>query len=88
MENVYLNGRIKISSISTPTQEDMDVIDGLSENDRIVLTEEILEKAKSSPMGIKSVDDIWNSAFEKATLSIDKKSEYALETFCSGRKGY
>ncbi len=77
MSKKYLNGKITITSLATPTEEDIAVIRNLSDDDYLRFQEEIRQERQESPISDNSVDDVFQSALQKAKL-IQKNQEYAL----------
>ena len=77
MTEIFLNGKITLTSLAAPTPDDLRKLRKLSKNERSALLAEALERASKSGISEKTVDDIWNSALEKAS-ELKKKSEYAI----------
>lgn len=77
MTETYLNGKITVTSLASPTAEDMKKLRTLSEEDRLALLNEALESGRNSPVSAKTVDEIWDSALLKAKIK-KEKSSYAV----------
>ncbi len=77
MTETYLNGKITVTSLAAPTAEDMKKLQTLSEEDRLALLNEALERGRNSPVSAKTVDEIWDLALLKAKAKKDK-SQYAI----------
>lgn len=77
MTETYLNGKITLTSLAAPTSEDLKKLQALSEEDRLALLNEALERGRNSGVSDKTVDEIWDSALLKAK-AIKEKSQYAL----------
>lgn len=78
MKNDFLNGKISLTSISTPTEDEMKLIGKLTDKEKSILLDQILKKAQNSPLSNKSIDDIWQTALTKAELRSDKQSKHAI----------
>ena len=72
MTETYLNGKTTVTSLATPTAEDMEKLQALSEEDRLALLNEALELGRNSPLSNKTVDEIWDSALLKAKGKLQK----------------
>lgn len=81
MEKTYLNGKITLSSLAAPSDEDIQKINALSDEDRNALLHEALEASDHSPISDASVDDIWDSAVKRA----EKLAQYFRRTKISSR---
>lgn len=77
MAQTYLNGKITLTSIATPTAEDMAKVEALSDADRKALVAEAVEIGRNSPISDATVDDVWDSALEKAR-NMTVKPVYAI----------
>ncbi len=66
MTETYLNGKITVTSLAAPTADDMGKIQALSQEYRQALLDEALALGHSGPLGNKTVDEIWDSALQKA----------------------
>ncbi len=78
MTKKYLNGKITISSFSTPSIEDLNMINALSDDERRFLLNEVLEQGEDSPISDKSVDEIWHSAMKKADEITKGEAKHAI----------
>lgn len=75
----YLNGKISVTSLATPTVEDMKKIMALSEAERSEMVREAVERGKNSPLSDETFDEIWHAALEKARqIKASEKPEYAV----------
>lgn len=72
----YLNGRVSLSSLSAPTEADLEVLAALSDEDRKALLDEALAAGEASGIGTRSVEDIFEAARQRARAM--KPSEHAL----------
>lgn len=72
MNETYLNGRISVTSLAAPRDEDLKKIQALSEEDKLALLREALERGENSGFSDKSVDEIWDSALLKAKAKKEK----------------
>lgn len=77
MATTYLNGKISLTSLASPTSDDLAKIRQLSDADRNALITEALDRGRSSPLSDATVDDVWNDAIEEAR-TITGKPGYAL----------
>jgi len=77
MAETYLNGKITLSSLAAPTAEDIEKVHALSADDHRALIHEALDKGRNSPIGNRTVDEIWDSALQKAA-EIKAKQQHAL----------
>ncbi len=77
MTETYLDGKITVTSLAAPTAEDIKKLQALSEEDRLALLNEALERGRNSPVSDKTIDEIWDSALLKAKAK-KEKSQYAL----------
>jgi len=77
MTETYLNGKITVTSLATPTVHDLEKICALSQEDRQALLDEALALGRSGPLGNKTVDEIWDSALRKAK-AIKENRQHAL----------
>lgn len=62
----FLNGRIKITSLAAPTEEDKRVLAALSDADRQLVIAEALERAEASGAGDRTPEEIWEAAKARA----------------------
>ncbi len=77
MTESWLDGKITVTSLAAPTPEDIKKLQALSEEDRLALLHEALERGRNSPVSDKTIDEIWDSALLKAKAK-KLKSQYAL----------
>lgn len=77
MTATYLNGKITVTSLAAPTAEDIKKLQALSEEDRLALLNEALERGRNSPISDKTVDEIWDLALIKAKAE-KEKPKYAV----------
>ncbi|MCP4185071.1 MAG: hypothetical protein GY761_17460 [Hyphomicrobiales bacterium] len=77
MSETYLNGKISVTSLAAPTPEDIKKLRTLSTDDHKALLVEALMRGEESGISNKTVDDIWDSARQKAQ-KIKENQEYAL----------
>lgn len=77
MATTYLNGKISLTSLASPTSDDLAKIRQLSDVDRNALMTEALDRGRNSPLSDATVDDVWNDAFEEARAKTGKPG-YAL----------
>ncbi|MEM9375603.1 MAG: hypothetical protein AAGA72_05245 [Pseudomonadota bacterium] len=61
----YLNGRVTVSSLAAPSEEDLRVLNALSEEDRRALIDEALERGRNSGISDRTVDDAFESALKR-----------------------
>jgi hypothetical protein len=66
MTTTYLNGRVSISSLAAPTEDDLRVLDALSDEDRTALLKEHLDKAAKSGLSTKTPEQIFAAAKARA----------------------
>lgn len=62
MTQTYLNGRVSISSLAAPTEDDLRVLKSLSDEDKAALLAEALKRAEASGPAERTPEDIWNAA--------------------------
>jgi hypothetical protein len=62
MTQTYLNGRITLSSLAAPTDEDLRVLNSLSDEEKAAVLSEALERAENSGPSTRSPEEIWNAA--------------------------
>lgn len=75
----YLNGKITVTSLATPSVEDMKKIMALSDAERLELVREAVERGRNSPLSEETIDDIWHAALEEARLmKASEKPKYAI----------
>lgn len=77
MAETYLNGKITVTSLATPTADDMQKIKALSPQERRAMLEEELERGRNSPVVDTTVDEIWDMALTEYRAQ-KNKSEHAL----------
>ena len=77
MAETYLHGRITITSLAAPTQEDVAKIRALSSEDRRTMLNEALERGEQSGLSSKSIEDIWEEAKQQAKAT-KQKPDYAV----------
>jgi len=73
MAQTYLNGRITLSSLAAPTESDKEKLAMLSEADRKALLLEAIERGKSSGVSADSLDEILQSALNKARAHLNRQ---------------
>lgn len=62
----YLNGRVTVSSLAAPSEEDKRILAALSEADRRALLIEALEHAENSGFSDRTPEQIWQAAKAQA----------------------
>jgi len=77
MSETYLNGKITVTSLAAPTDEDMRKISALSSEERKQLLDEALERGRKSGLSKRSKEDIAKSAKAKAAAR-STTSDHAL----------
>ena len=77
MSETYLNGKITVTSLAVPTDEDVAKIHALSDEERKAMICEALERAENSGISNRTVDEIFESAVQKAR-KLKANQEYAL----------
>lgn len=66
MTQTYLNGRITISSLAAPTEEDLRVLKTLNDADKKAVLAEALKRAEDSGPATRTQEEIWNTAKSRA----------------------
>ena len=77
MSETYLNGKLTVSSLAVPTEDDIAKIRALSPEEHKAMIAEALERAEQSGISDKSVDEIFESAVRKAR-EIQLNQEHAV----------
>jgi len=77
MSDTFLNGKITVTSLAAPTPEDFAKLRALTKKERKALLSEAIEHGVNSGISRKSVDEIWESARQKAKTTQENK-DYAL----------
>ena len=77
MSETFLNGKITVTSLAAPTPEDLVKLRELSKKERNTLLSEAIERGVNSGISTKTVDEIWDSARQKAK-TIQENKDYAL----------
>lgn len=62
MSETYLDGKITVSSLAAPTEEDLALIGNLSDAERKQMLFEAIEKGANSPVVDTSMEEIWQNA--------------------------
>ena len=66
MAEAFLNGRVVISSLAAPSEEDLRILNNLSEEERKTIVSEALQRAETSPKGTRTPEQIWEAARARA----------------------
>ncbi len=77
MSETYLDGKINITSLAAPTPDGIKKLRTLSAEDHRALLVEALKRGEESGISDKTVDEIWDSARQRAQ-KIKENQEYAL----------
>ena len=72
MSQTYINGRIHLTSLAAPSEEDKRILNSLSEEDRRTLIAEALERAETSGTGERTPEQIWEAAKARASQLASK----------------
>ncbi len=77
MSETFLNGKITVTSLAAPTPEDIAKLRALSKEEHNALLSEAIERGQNSGISSKTVDEIWDSALQRAK-KLQENSEHAL----------
>jgi len=77
MSRTFLNGKLTVSSLAVPTEDDVAAIRNLSDADYRQFRNEALDRAANSGISNKTVDEIFESAIKKAR-QIQLEQEHVL----------
>ncbi|NHK29505.1 hypothetical protein FF098_016470 [Parvularcula flava] len=66
MSETYLNGKITVSSLTAPTEEDIRQIEALSPDERLELMREAIKQGIESGVSKRSMEEIRQAARAKA----------------------
>ena len=66
---IYLDGKIKVSSLAAPTEADRASSAALTKEERQQLINEALERGRNSGVSTRTMDEIWESAKAKARVT-------------------
>lgn len=77
MSRTFLNGRLTISSLAVPTEDDLAAIQDLSHLDYEQFRTEVAEHRRNSPISDRSMDEIFEAALVKSQ-KIKQKQKYAV----------
>ena len=77
MSETYLNGKLNITSLAVPTDEDISKIRALSADEHKAMLTEALEVAANSGISEKTADEIFEAAVRKAK-ELQAEQEHAL----------
>ena len=74
MSQTYLNGKLTISSLAAPTAADIEAMSIMSDQERSAILGEALERGRKSPVGERTVDEIWDRSLARATAIKAKRA--------------
>lgn len=77
MSKTFLDGKITVTSLATPTDEDMAKINALTPEENQAMIAEALDQATKSGISDRTVDEIFESAVKRAR-EIQLKQKHAL----------
>jgi hypothetical protein len=77
MSETFLNGKITVTPLAAPTSEDFAKQRALYSKERSTLLSEAIERGLYSGVSTKTVDEIWDSARQKAK-AIQENKDYSL----------
>ena len=66
MSETYLNGKLTVSSLATPSEADLAALAALTPEERRQVLHEALEHRANSGVSTRTIDEIWEAAKAKA----------------------
>ena len=75
----YLNGKVTVTSLAAPTDEDMSTILALSLEERRAMLAEKRERGRKAPITTRTREQIKEAAKKRAAAVINKP-EYAVQS--------